>query len=99
MAEPTLIQVFGATADITGGVLSITLDELPGTLGATPSAEAIVAAISIAAEAVQDTEVTADMTITKVARAEVTRGTVLYTRYRYQHDYFVPFSDLDPGVL
>ena len=99
MAQPALTDIFGASAAINAGVLSVTLSELPGTLGATPSSEAILAAMSQAAETAQDTEPDTDMAVIKVPRTQVTRGGVNYTRYRYQHDYFTPVPDLDPGDL
>lgn len=99
MPQPALTDIFGASAVVDTGVLSVTLSELPGTLGSDPSSEAIVAAISQAALEAQDTDPEAEMVITKITRAQATRNNKQFTRYRYQHDYYTPVPELDPGNL
>ncbi|NJM00186.1 MAG: hypothetical protein HC924_15950 [Synechococcaceae cyanobacterium SM2_3_2] len=99
MAEPTLIQVFGADAAVANDIFTADITQFAVPLAGVPSSEAITVAAMLSLSSVQDTDPNAEVVISAPAVSQQTRNNVNETRFRYTVDVYRPVEALDPSDL
>lgn len=99
MAEPLLTDVFGASAAINAGVLSVDLSEIDPAPSDTSGPEGIVVAGMLALQANQDTDPDSQVAITGPEIAQVTRNGEQTNRLRYSVDVFKLVGGVNPADL